>query len=309
MRNAPCSRAVLLSLVACAPLAAAPATPSSFIRIERNNAREPVALQTAVAHYVPAAGAGGVTVDLIGAIHVGDRAYYERLNKLFEEYDVVLYELVAPPGTRIPKGGRRAVDNPLALIHQLAKTVLDLESQMEQIDYTKKNLVHADLSPQQMAEAIKNRGDDAFSLFLGIASDLLRQQNVQQQTRDKQPTAEEMDFDPLALLLDPAGPAKLKRTFAEQLVEFSSPAGGLGRTLGTILVADRNAAAMKVLQAELARGRKKIAIFYGVAHLPDFDQRLRADFGLKRDREQWLTAWDLRARRKGLGDFLKLLEP
>src|SRR5215471_9734721 len=73
-----------------------------FIRLTRNARNQPAALETAIVHYVPADGKGGVSVDLIGAVHVGDRSYYEKLNKQFKTYDVVLYELVAPQGTRIP---------------------------------------------------------------------------------------------------------------------------------------------------------------------------------------------------------------
>jgi hypothetical protein len=61
-----------------------------------------------------------------------------------------------------------------------------------------------------------------------------------------------------------------------------------------MLVQDRNAAAMKVFQKELAKGRKKIAIFYGAAHMPDFQRRLTSDFALKPSETTWLTAWDLR---------------
>ena len=39
-----------------------------FIRITRNARDQPVALETAIARYVPAAGEGGLQVDLIGAV-------------------------------------------------------------------------------------------------------------------------------------------------------------------------------------------------------------------------------------------------
>jgi hypothetical protein len=265
---------------------------SKFIRLQRNDQKQPTALETAIVRYVPASGEGGLTVDLIAAVHVGDKAYYEKLNKQMERYDVLLYELVAPQGTRIPKGGKRDSDNPLALIQQMTKTMLGLELQTEQVDYTKKNFVHADMSPEQMAAAIKDRGDDGLTLFLGVAADLLRQQNLQQRKQQKEP-AKEADVDPLALLLDPEAGTKLKRTMAEQLGDLESGAGNLGQTLNTILVSDRNKAALKVFQTELAKGKKKIGIFYGAAHMPDFEKRLREDFGLKRDSDQWLKAWDL----------------
>jgi hypothetical protein len=297
--------AALVGLVGTAPLLAQPTADkkplASFIRLERNADKQPVTLQTSIVRYVPAAGQNNVTVDLIAVVHVGDRDYYQKLNKHFEQYDVLLYELVAPPGTRIPKGGKREIDNPLALLQQMSRLVLGLESQTEQIDYTKKNFVHADLSPEQMAEAIKNRGDDAMTLFLGIAADVLRQQNLQKNNPAPVP-----DID-ITSLLEPDGGLKLKRVMAQQLAEMGE--AGLGQTLNTILIADRNQAALKVMQKELVQGKKKIGIFYGAAHMPDFDKRLRADFGLKRQSDQWLCAWDLTKQKQlGIEDVLKLLK-
>ena len=93
-------------------------------------------MQTAVVRYVPQDAAHGeLSVDLIGAVHVGEKSYYEALNKLFEDYDVVLYELVAPPGTRIPKGGKTS-NHPVAMLQNGMKDVLGLEHQLEYIDYT-----------------------------------------------------------------------------------------------------------------------------------------------------------------------------
>src|SRR5262249_11256748 len=145
----------ILCLASCAALLAeSPAVaeadaqkpaPSLFIRVQRDAKGQPVALQTAVVRYT--SGQGDLVVDLISAVHVGDRAYYEKLNEQMEQYDVLLYELVAPSGTRIPRGGKPLRDNPLALLQQMGKLVLGLESQTEQIDYTKTNFVHADLSP------------------------------------------------------------------------------------------------------------------------------------------------------------------
>jgi hypothetical protein len=279
------------------------AAPTQFIRIQRDDKKQPLALETAIVRYVSAGGKGDLEVDLVGAVHIGDKDYYKKLNKQFQQYDVVLYELVAQPGTVIPKGGRKT-DNPLSLIMQVVKMVLDLELQTERIDYTKKNFVHADLSPEQMAEAIQKRGDDPITLMLGFAADMLRQMNAREQAEKNQPKDKEKppvanapgsleDLDIFSLILDQEGPKKLKRMLAEQLANVESPASGLGPTLSNILIADRNEAAMKVFQKELAQGKKKIAIFYGAGHMSDFEKRLRLDFGLQKKSVQWLEAWDL----------------
>ncbi|MBL8792854.1 MAG: hypothetical protein JNM56_03020, partial [Planctomycetia bacterium] len=266
-----------------------PAT--KFIRVQRDGNKEPTALDTSIVRYVPAQGDGKLVVDLIGVVHVGERDYYEKLNKHFEQYDVLLYELVAPQGTRVPKGGKRNSDNPLSMVQGMMQSMLGLESQLEHIDYTKKNFVHADLSPDEMKEAMKARGENVLTVTLGVITDMLKQQNLQENKKDQNP--HQNDLDPLALLVDPDASTKLKKMMALQMEDLESGTSGLGQTLNTILIADRNKAAMKVFQKELAAGKKKVGIFYGAAHMPDFEKRLRDDFGLKRDSEQWLTAWDM----------------
>jgi hypothetical protein len=287
--------------------------PAKFLRVKRDKHDTPIALETATVRFVPKSGDGGISVDLIAAVHVGDKSYYDALNKQMEQYDVLLYELVAPEGTRIPKGGKREKDNPIAAVQGMLKSVLDLESQVEQIDYTKKNFVHADLSPEKMAEAIKERGDDGLTLALSVAADFLRKQNLEEmkkgkgQAKGKKDDDDEEEPDLLGMLLDPQAAVKLKRTMAEQF-EAAGDDVGLGPTIGTILVGDRNKAALKVLQKEIAKGKKKVGIFYGAAHMPDFEKRLREDFDLKRDKEEWVTAWNLKPKRGGVPPILRLLE-
>lgn len=281
-----------------------------FIRLTRDSQKRPVALETATVRYSPATGDGKLTVDLVGVVHIGDKAYYRQLNKLLDEYEVVLYELVAPPGTRVPKGGARSSNNPISMIQNLGKSLLDLESQMEQIDYTRKHFIHADLSPEQMAEAMQKRGETGLTLFLGVMTDMLRQQNLLEGNQDKLKALARGDeeVDLLSLLFDTDGPVRMKRVFAEQLADLNNPTTGLGPTLNALLIADRNQAAIKGLQKEIARGSKKIAIFYGAAHMPDMEKRLRDEFDLKRQSETWQTAWDLKARSKPGGAFLKILQ-
>ncbi len=51
-------------------------------------------LQTAHRHRHLSPMANGLEVDLIGAIHIADKSYYDTLNESFKGYDALLYEMV-----------------------------------------------------------------------------------------------------------------------------------------------------------------------------------------------------------------------
>lgn len=261
--------------------------PTRFLRVLRNKKKVPTALETAVVRYVPANGNETITVDLVGAVHVADKSYYKELNKRLGTYEVVLYELVAPKGTRIKKGER---DN--STFARVVKNLLELESQIQQIDYTKKNFVHADLSPEAMAKAMEKRGETGLSVFFSVLTEMMKETNKRMQAAQKggKPVPQ---ISLATLLFDPDRAVKLKRYMAE---EFDSANGSmaLGKTLNVMLIDDRNKACIKVLDAQIKKGHKHFAIFYGAAHLPDFETRLLKEFGLKRKSTQWVRAWTLK---------------
>lgn len=263
--------------------AASTETDTGFVRIQRDEDREPVALQTAITRYVPASGKGGLEVDLVAVVHVGDRRYYERLNKVLDTYDAVLYELVAPQGTRPPRGGDREINNPISMLQEAMKVVLRLEHQMAVVDYQQAHFVHADLSLAGIRDAIKKRGEDELTVFFRVVREIMEKVGKE----SEKPQAPGVDL--LEILLDPS---KLKRTLAEQLAKAGGDIG-FGETFNQSLVVDRNLACLEVLRKQMQAGRKRIAIFYGAAHMPDFDKRLKEDFGLKRTSSQWLNAWKL----------------
>jgi hypothetical protein len=200
------------------------------------------------------------------------------------------------------------------MLQGMTKSMLELESQTDLVDYTKENFVHADLSPDEMAEAMKERGENGLTLFLGVTADLMRQANLEELRREREGAKiDDAEEDPLTMLFDPQRSTKLKRQMARAFANPETLDGGLGPTLGRLLVDDRNAAAMKEFQKQLAAGKKKIAIFYGAAHMPDFQKRLEADFGLKPIETRWVSAWDLKPGNMGpaaepLDLFKKLLE-
>ena len=129
------------------PLAVWGEPATTFARVAVDGDDEPRALQMAIVTYVPESGNGNHSVDLVSAIHIGEKAYYAALNDKFEQYDTLLYELVAPQGTIVTHETERKgfISNA-----QLAMTrLLDLSFQLDEIDYTPSNFVHADLVPSR----------------------------------------------------------------------------------------------------------------------------------------------------------------
>jgi hypothetical protein len=107
---------VALSASAAAEQQSQKAQKGRFLRLTKDDAGSPLALEAAVVRYEAAdSEQRGLKVDLISAVHVADRSYYQELNRLFKTYDAVLYELVAPAGTRVPKNGGTG-GNPVSML-------------------------------------------------------------------------------------------------------------------------------------------------------------------------------------------------
>lgn len=257
-----------------------------FLRLVRDAKRNPVAMEAAIVTYAPRdCSQNHPTVDLVSAVHIGEKSYYKELNRRFGQYDVVLYELVAPEGTRIAPGGRDVGKHPVSMLQSFMTDVLELEFQLRAIDYTKPNLVHADLSPEQFAEAMRKRGESFWTLFLRMWGYAM----------SRQTDAAESDAALLLALFSKNRALALKRAFAEQFEQFGGSLTALEGPDGSALIADRNKKALEVLRKQIDAGKKKIAIFYGAGHMEDFDRRLREDFGLAPVETHWLVAWDLKA--------------
>ena len=258
-----------------------------FIRVNRDEKNRPLSLDTAICTYVPADGKNeGLVVELVGAVHIGEKEYYQDLNKLFKTYDVLLYELVAEAGTRIPKGGRKEGGASALSSFQVGlQKMLELEFQLNAIDYTPKNFVHADMSPEEFAKSMKARGESWMKMYFRMMGASMAMQAKQQGTSDA---------DLLLALFSENRAYALRQVMAEQ---FDQPGGGglavLDGKNGSTIITERNKKAFEVLKKEIAAGHKKIGIFYGAGHLRDMDERMIKEFGMKRTDLRWKVAWKL----------------
>lgn len=247
-----------------------------FIRVKETD--EAAKLQTALFGYEK----DGVHVDLIGAIHLADKKYYEFLNKRFETYGVLLFEMV---GGENLGGGKRPVaavedegENQLAglrMIYESMEKALGLTGQGSEIDYFAKNFVHADLTLKEFESLQKERGESllGFMIQAGIAAEKPKR-----------------DPDTIRLMrgILSGRPDLVKLEVMHSMAEGGEQIDAM--TGENVIISDRNAKCMEVLDREMAKGAKKIGIFYGAAHFPDMEKRM-LDKGFVRAKSQWLTAW------------------
>ena len=249
-----------------------------FIRVKESE--DTTKLQTAVFGYEK----DGVRVDLIGAIHIADKNYYEFLNDWFEDYEVLLFEMVG--GENLGGGKEPVVEenakekegNKLAglrSIYGAMEKALGLVGQGAFIDYFADNFVHADLTMDEFEALQEERGESMLSFMIQAGL-----------------SAEKPAKDPDTLRLMRGiltGRSDLvKLELMHTMAAGDTQIDAVGDQ--NVIISDRNGKCMEVLEDEIANGHKKLGIFYGAAHFPDMERRLK-EMGFLRVSKKWLTAW------------------
>jgi hypothetical protein len=271
-----------------APAAAAeaPETESNkteFLRFTQTEDKTGGKLESAIATY---RNADGVTVHLVAALHVGEKSYYEGLGKTFQGYDALLYEMVKPRDMPAPTRGQQA-GGMVSAFQRFLKDVLELEFQLDAIDYSAPNFVHADLDVETFFKLQEQRGESLFTLML--------RSMMSQMSRAGAPGAPApiTVFDILAAMNSPDSARQYKLLLARQFQDVEAQLAGMEGPNGSVLVTERNKAALRVLKETIADGKKNIGIFYGAGHMRGLEDALVGDMGFERVGVEWRMAWDM----------------
>lgn len=275
--------AVALFLLSLATFARADDT-TAFARIIENEQGQPRALQVAIASYALKSGFRQIRVDLVGAIHIGDQVYYLDLNERFKTYDALLYELIAPKDTIVERDG----SHPKGFISnaQIAmKNMLDLSFQLDEVDYGARNFVHADLSPEELSQSMDERGESLYVYFWRLFYAAMNQYA-------KDPLGLQ-DVKKLSATLASGSDNSFKVLIAYELVNAENYEEILGVDADSAVIGARNQRAIDVLREQIESGKTNVAVFYGVAHMPDMEQRLMEQLGFAYLGTTWVDAWNL----------------
>ena len=262
-----------------------------WIRLETNDFGTPTELATPAIRLEKSLDDEKRIVVLYGAIHFADPDYYAKLNHFFTQYDTVLVEMVLPKGKtldNVTQNGRNdavKIQGPLdlfALFQERGAKLLGLTSQLDAIDYGADNFLLADIDSETfVASFVENETFSDF--FAKLASDLFAYQ-----IDDEEAAAQTAEW--LALLYARDVKLSAKRILARTLTEEITN----GFYFEETLLHQRNRVVLERLKECLDRGDKKIAIFYGVAHLPELVEKIQSDFSFSETSRRWIAAWSMK---------------
>ncbi|MDX9912127.1 MAG: hypothetical protein RBS39_09875 [Phycisphaerales bacterium] len=279
-------------------------SPAAYVRVEDDG--RVVRLLIAAREFEPGP-SGGPRVALVGAVHVGQREYYQALQDDMSAYDVVLFEGVGggPNANRLRSAregenaeagdaanedatqhdahDRPAGDAPKGVQARLAEA-LGLVFQLDGIDYTRPNWRNSDMTIDEVRAELAESpagaaaGEQIFGALSGQGMSA-RITNLILRFVEKSDTARQA-----------------ARVFMIDVLEMSdemllSMPGGMG-DLMRVLIVDRNEKVLTDLRAiaENEPEVKSVAVFYGAGHLMDMQSSLVERFGYTPGPTTWFTA-------------------
>ena len=226
------------------------------MRTVKGDSKQIVSLQTAVVTYKATKGPHtGAEVDLIGAVHIADKAYYKTLNEMFRSYDALLYEMVTDPEmVKELKNGHTKDRSAISALQGGMKDMLGLSFQLDEVDYQAKNFVHADMNPEQFSESLNQRKEGLMQFMMRSMGSSVAMQSSKKGG----------DLNLLSAMLSGNRELAMKRVFAEQMEQMDGQLAAIAGDDGkSTLITERNAKALEVLKRELDAGKKRLGIFYG----------------------------------------------
>lgn len=293
-----------------------PIAPLPYMRLGTNGASV-VQLEIAVRKFVPAKGTGPI-IWLTAVSHIGETNYYRALQKHLDSQALVLFEGIGGEAmkrakrtvTNIPPANTTVATNaPAAAMAQS----LGLVFQLDVVDYNRAYFRNSDISVAALQKLIAgtnpiSSGNTNAATKGQPANDELQKLLKMMDASSAQGALFQNLFQFIGANPRLQGVAKL--TLIEILAQLRgdlAQARGLPpemQRLFRILIEKRNEAVLGDLKTELARRSpaKTISLFYGAAHMDNFERQLRS-LGYRPVDELWLPAFTLDLEQAGVTGF------
>lgn len=244
---------------------------TDFLRVRKVG--ETSQLQSAVTTYQR----DGISVTLIGTVHLADEVFFKDLTSRFKKFDRLLFEMIG--GETLANSENDAADAGNAIDRSYAEVAafLNLTEQKSAIDYSAKNFLHADLTVLEFQKLQRERGESLLSFA--------------RKATGKEDLNNEPGTDALRRALISGDVHRSKLLLMKTLAEGDETMGAF--TGQSVIISDRNDKCLETLDAEIAKGHIHLGIFYGAAHFPGMEKNLVARGFLKTSQE-WLAAWSVK---------------
>lgn len=257
---------------------------TQYVRFIEGTSQWQGELQTAIVSFENDA---GVKLNLVAAVHLGEEEYYAALNEYFTTQDVVLYELVAE-ANQIPVQGATGSTSLIGYMQQSLARFLNVGFQLNEIDYSPSNFLHADLTPSQLEALMASKDENFLSMFLSLAMAQMAEQSVV----SEESTSSLSMLSLLGALKSQNQNNAFKYLFAAELGRSGGVIVGAELEQQLTILGDRNKAALRVLDEVLQNpSLEQVSIFYGAAHMPGFEREITSALGFSRSGLSWQSAW------------------
>lgn len=234
----------------------------------------------------------GVSVRLIGAVHIADPEFFHGLNESFDHYDALLYEMVKPKDADAVKriqqtrgGGGSWISG----VQVFLKNRLGLTFQLEEVEYDKPNFVHADLDWETFSQRQDEKGESITGMMFKQA---MHEYGKQMSGKGNAARSQTASMALLGAIMSKDSDYQLKLVLGRQFGEIEGMMYGLEGPDGSVIITERNKKAMEVMDQSIADGKKNIGIFYGAGHFSGMEKML-LDRGFKCVGQTWRVAWDI----------------
>lgn len=223
----------------------------------------------------------GVSVTLIGAVHIADGEYYRGLDASFDHYDALLYELVRQKDAGVPTKGQES-NHWIGRLQQAMQKKLELKYQLHEINYDRPNFVHADMDWETFSARQDERNESLFLLSLKASLAGTEGGNINPNLAG---------FAIIGAMGDPNSAYHLKYIMGRMFSDMDKTMETLADD--TVIISERNEAALKVLKEQIGDGKRNLGVFYGAGHLKSMEESLIREMNFKKVGTVWRTAWDI----------------